>query len=240
MQEGKPVAFYSKALSPTSLGLSTYEKELLAMVMSVIKWRHYLLGRDFHIRTDHPSLKFLLEQKVTTLMQQKWLFKLVGFDYEIIYRSEKTNVVANALSRVREEPILTALTVVLCNWVEALKDSWQQDGELQQVINDLQNNPASHPSFVWWHGMLYYKSRLIVGSNPQFRTKLIQEHHASPTGGHSVGARTYHRLKHAFYWKGMKHAVLQFVAECDICQRNKNETCATLGLLQPLPIPTRL
>ncbi|KAH7848172.1 hypothetical protein Vadar_034607 [Vaccinium darrowii] len=47
MQEGQPIAFYSKALSSTSLGLSTYEKELLAVVMAVTKWRHYLLGRKF-------------------------------------------------------------------------------------------------------------------------------------------------------------------------------------------------
>lgn len=62
MQEGRPIAFYSKALSSTRLGLSTYEKELLAVVMSVTKWRHYLLGRKFLIRADHQSLKFLLEQ----------------------------------------------------------------------------------------------------------------------------------------------------------------------------------
>lgn len=102
MQEGRPIAYYSKALSPTSLGLSTYEKELLAVVMSITKWRHYLLGRQFLIKIDHQSLKFLLEQKVTTLMQQKWLSKLLGFDYQILYRSGKTNVAADALSRVEE------------------------------------------------------------------------------------------------------------------------------------------
>lgn len=88
--------------------------------------------------------------------------------------------------------------------------------------------------------MLYYKSRLVVGNDSQFRHKLIKEHHAGPVGGHSGDERTYQRLKQAFFWKGMKQAVLQFVASCDVCQRHKYETVASLGLLQPLPIPERL
>lgn len=135
---------------------------------------------------------------------------------------------------------LTALTVVLCNWVKELQLSWENDPALQTIITDLQLDPSSHPPFVWQHQMLYYKSRLVVGKDDQFRVKLIQEHHASPTGGHSGGERSYYRLKQAFYWKGMKRAVLKFVAECDTCQRNKNETVASPGLLQPLPIPDRL
>ena len=53
MQDGHPIAFLSKALSPKNLGLSVYEKELLALVMAVTKWKHYLVGHHFIIRTDH-------------------------------------------------------------------------------------------------------------------------------------------------------------------------------------------
>ncbi|KAF7126621.1 hypothetical protein RHSIM_Rhsim11G0093400 [Rhododendron simsii] len=160
-------------------------------------------------------------QRITTPMQQKWLPKMMGFDYEIVYRSGKSNVAADALSRMVEntDPIsenqgsLTALTVVLCNWVKELQLSWENDPALQTIITDLQQDPTSHPLFVWQHQMLYYKSRLVVGKDDQFRLKLIQEHHASPTGGHSGGERSYYRLKQAFYWKGMKRAVLKVVAE---------------------------
>ncbi|KAF7139795.1 hypothetical protein RHSIM_Rhsim06G0000800 [Rhododendron simsii] len=148
-------------------------------------------------------------QRITTPMQQKWLPKMMGFDYEIVYRSGKSNVAADALSRMVEntDPIsenqgsLTALTVVLCNWVKELQLSWENDPALQTIITDLQQDPTSHPLFLWQHQMLYYKSRLVVGKDDQFRLKLIQEHHASPTGGHSGGERSYYRLKQAFYWK---------------------------------------
>ena len=49
MQESQPVAFYSRAFSRWALGRSTYEKELMAIVKAVNKWRNYLLGRKFRI-----------------------------------------------------------------------------------------------------------------------------------------------------------------------------------------------
>ena len=62
MQENHPIAYLSHALKGKNLHLSTYEKELLALVISVKKWRPYLIGKTFKVRTDHQTLKFLLEQ----------------------------------------------------------------------------------------------------------------------------------------------------------------------------------
>jgi len=62
MQEGKPLAYYSKAITGRALGQSTYQKELMAIVHLVHQWHNYLLGCRFRIRTDHSSLKYLLEQ----------------------------------------------------------------------------------------------------------------------------------------------------------------------------------
>jgi hypothetical protein len=67
MQDKHPIAFYSKAISRRALGRFTYEKELMAIVHAVHKWRNYLLGIKFQIRMDHRSLKYLLEQRITTM-----------------------------------------------------------------------------------------------------------------------------------------------------------------------------
>jgi len=83
MQDGQPIAFLSKALKGKALHLSTYEKELLSLVIAMQKWRPYLLGYTFTVRTNHQSLKFLLEKRVGTVSQQRWLSKLLGYDFVI-------------------------------------------------------------------------------------------------------------------------------------------------------------
>jgi hypothetical protein len=79
--------------------MSIYEKEMLAILHTVNKWKHYLWRRHFKILTDYVSLKYLLDQKIVTPMQHQLLIKLIGYDYEIEYRKWKDNVVADALSR---------------------------------------------------------------------------------------------------------------------------------------------
>nr|GEX35822.1 transposon Ty3-G Gag-Pol polyprotein [Tanacetum cinerariifolium] len=89
-QNGHPLAYYSAPSKGTMLTWSTYEKEMLALVKSVRKWRHYLLGRPFVVKTDHMSLKYLLEQRLTTPAQARWLPKLLGYDYRIEYKKGTT------------------------------------------------------------------------------------------------------------------------------------------------------
>jgi hypothetical protein len=69
LQEGHPLAYISKALGPKSQGLSTYEKEYLAIVMAVRQWRAYLQHSEFIIFTDQKSLTQLTEQRLHTHWQ---------------------------------------------------------------------------------------------------------------------------------------------------------------------------
>lgn len=62
MQDGKPIAYINHTLSNRACQCSVYERELMAIVLAVQKWRHYVIGRRFVVRTDQRSLKFLLEQ----------------------------------------------------------------------------------------------------------------------------------------------------------------------------------
>ncbi|WVZ09465.1 hypothetical protein V8G54_013995 [Vigna mungo] len=98
-QKNRPIAFFSKALSESSLTKSIYEKELMALVLAIQHWRPYLLGQKFVVFTDKKSLRYLLEQRITTQSQQNWLAKLLGYEFEIKYRTGASNHVANGLSR---------------------------------------------------------------------------------------------------------------------------------------------
>nr|GEW16403.1 putative retroelement Pol polyprotein [Tanacetum cinerariifolium] len=97
---GHPIAYFCKTLSLRHHTLSTYENELLTVIQALHKWRGYLLDIHFIIKTNHFSLKYLLEQRITIPNQMKWLPKLVGLDYEIIYKKGSENRVVDALSRV--------------------------------------------------------------------------------------------------------------------------------------------
>jgi len=88
MQDHHPLAFIIRNLNLQQQSLSTYEKELLAVVFVVQKWRLYLLHKKFIIRTDRRSLKYILDLWLTTTFQQKWLIKLLEFDFDIEYKPE--------------------------------------------------------------------------------------------------------------------------------------------------------
>jgi hypothetical protein len=99
-QQGRPIAFLSKALGPSKRAWAIYSKEMLAVMEAIKTWRPYLLGRKFQIQTDQKSLKFLLEQCIVTPKQQKWVSKLVGYGYDIVYCPGHTNTAADAMSRM--------------------------------------------------------------------------------------------------------------------------------------------
>lgn len=100
IQDGieKPIAFGSRTLNKTEVNYSTTEKEALAIIWAVEKYKPYLYGRKFKLITDHKPLTFI---KTSTKNSKilRWRLELENFDYDIQYKEGKANVVADALSR---------------------------------------------------------------------------------------------------------------------------------------------
>ena len=113
MQDERPIAFESHPIKGNFLHKAIYEKEMLAILHALQKWRPYLMGRHFKVKTDHDSLKYFLEQRLSSEEQQKWVTKMLGYDFETIYRKGKQNVVVDALSRKDEdvEALLCAISI---------------------------------------------------------------------------------------------------------------------------------
>jgi hypothetical protein len=85
MQDQHPIAFLSKALGKAHLSLSIYEKEFLALLMAVDRWRPYLQRAPFVIKTDHHSLCHLDEQNLQSPLQRKAMSRLMGLQFKIVY-----------------------------------------------------------------------------------------------------------------------------------------------------------
>ncbi|CAM8908644.1 unnamed protein product [Rhodiola kirilowii] len=238
MQEHHPICYISRALGPRRQPLSVYEKELLAVVHAVQTWSSYLTHRPFIIKTDQRSLKYLLEQKVTTPFQHMWLSKLMGYSFEIQYKQGKENYAADALSRVTGSQLLhITLSQAHQGFYDAIKLLWQTDPHLSKIISELQNKPTTHPKFTYTNDELRRKGKLVIGNDPTTKLHIFKWLHDSAIGGHSGRDATLHRIKSLFYWPRMNTEVQNYVRNCAVCQKNKYDLAAKPGLLQPLPVP---
>lgn len=147
MQGRNPISYFSKKLGPKNQHLSTYEKELLALYTAVSKWRHYLLGGSFVIKTDQSSLKFLLEQRLNTPMQHKGLSKLLGLNYTVEYKRGVENKAADALSRregqngkdLLKEANVMVLSELIPQWMHEVHNSYINDNWITSLKKKLES-----------------------------------------------------------------------------------------------------
>jgi hypothetical protein len=85
-QEGRLVTFTSKKSCDCNLGKSIYEKEMTDILYAMDTWHTYFLGHHFQIKIDHLSLKYFLEQHLSSPTWYKWTTKMLGYFYQIIYK----------------------------------------------------------------------------------------------------------------------------------------------------------
>jgi hypothetical protein len=139
VQEGHPMAFFSRPVAPRHRALATYERELIGFVQAVRHWRPYLWGHQFIVKTDHFSLKYLLDQRLSTIPQHHWVGKLLGFDFVVEYKAGAANVVADALSRrdTPEEGSVLALSAPRFDFIERLRQAQLTDPALVAIHDEV-------------------------------------------------------------------------------------------------------
>lgn len=225
LQEGHPLAYFSKKLGPRRCLASTYHKELYAIVEAVQKWRQYLLGREFIIRSDQRSLKDLLSQVVQTPDQQFYLRKLMGFKFVIEYKSDASNKVADALSRIEELPgpdgqllaLFSRPAPAIIDTIAAENSTLADLLELHQAVSA----GTAPPHISVQNQLLHFKRRILLSRNSAVLTDILHECHSAPSAGHPGEKRTFARVASSFYWKGMRSDIRKFVAACPTCQATK-------------------
>jgi hypothetical protein len=201
-QNGRPIAYLSKALGPSKRAWSIYSKEMLAIMEAIRAWRPYLLGNKFQIQTDQKSLKFLLEQRIVTPEQQKWVSKLVGFDYEIIYRPGHSNLAADTMSRMPHSPLLMSITAPAIGGIsgpqfslwEELKEINVADPYLIALHQKLQAQPELMTNYKVREGLLFFKGCIVIPPKSPLKHEILYKFHASKLAGHSSILRTLKRL----------------------------------------------
>ena len=102
LQEGrrKPIAFLSKSLLPAECNNEIYNKELLAIMICLDKWRHYVLGAPerFEVWSDHKNLEYFWKPQNINRQQARWVSMLADYDFSLHHLPGSHNSAANALS----------------------------------------------------------------------------------------------------------------------------------------------
>jgi hypothetical protein len=186
MQSGHPIAFESSKLRESEQHYSIYDKEMLAIMHALTKFRQYLVGNRFKVKTDHNSLKFLMEQKELSERQQKWISKIQAYDFEIEYVKGKNNVVADTLSRI---PTLS-LMEISTEWKALLLVEYSKNKFACEILD----GQVFDDRYRVIDDIIYYKDRIYLVPESQLKDKILHAAHNSPLAGHPGYLKTYRQI----------------------------------------------
>ncbi|CAN6586155.1 unnamed protein product [Malus baccata var. baccata] len=226
-KDKKPHVIYyaSRTLNDAQLNYSTTEKELLAVVFALDKFRSYLIGTKVIVFTDHAALKYLFTKKEAKPRLIRWMLLLQEFDIEIRDKKGSENVVADHLSRmVHNEEALPILETFPDEQLMSIKVSepWYADlvnflvtKRIPSTYTRHQRDKLRHDArFYVWDDPYLWKfcpdqivRRCVHDS--EFRS-ILSFCHTYACGGHFGTQRT--ALKDA----------RTFCLTCDKCQRMGN------------------
>lgn len=205
-QNERPVAFFSRSLSNCEKKYPTIEKEACAIIESLKKWRHYLLGRRFYLITDQKSVSYMLQSHASKIKNEKiqrWRLELANFNFDIKYRPGVENIVADALSRQicasTNNDRLRDLHQLLCHpgitrlthWVRCKNLPYSTD-DIKRVISTCPTCAEIKPKFIRNVGTLIkatvplerlaldFKGPLPSSTNNKYLLTIIDEYSRFP------------------------------------------------------------
>ena len=216
LQDGKPVTYASKALTPAEMRYANIEREMLVVVFGCLKYHHYLYGRRFVCRSDHQPLEKIHLKNLSDAPPrlQRLLLKIQPYDFQIKYIPGKEVTLADALSRVNPQdkielkgldftiheltPCMTLIQVsMIC-------EEQKKDATMQLLIQQLIQGWPNHCKEVdtalnkYWaprddisieDGCIAYLCRLIIP--PNLRKSCIKSLHR----GHPSMSKMHLRAK---------------------------------------------
>ena len=239
LQEGCPVAFASKALTPTEQRYVNIECEMLACVFGAERFHTYVFGHAFTIESDHKPLEQInLKNLADTPAQlQQMLLRLQHYDVTIKYHPGKEMLVADALSRY---PPLIGPEVALDIAIHHVHITPEKKLEFQRTIQDdpllhtladtivagwpedIKDIPKALHPYHNHHNIMTVENGLILKEEaliipPLEREKILQAIHE----GHMGITKYQYCARQCIYWPGINEDIRKMVEACLTCQRHR-------------------
>lgn len=230
------IAYASRTLNEREQKYSVTEKECLAVVWGIEKFKPYIEGYYFVVMTDHQALKWLNNIQSPSGRLARWALYLQQFQFEIVYRKGKYNQLADALSRNPVDPAPALMSVdygdVRCAW-------------FKNKYHDVIANPEDFPDYRvegeklfrrFWDPLDLSETephrewKQCVPSD--VRNEVMQVNHDRAEAGHLGVAKTIARIMLRFYWPGMSRDIARYVRSCASCQRYKPGQHGVAGKMQ--------
>ncbi|XP_044167088.1 uncharacterized protein K02A2.6-like [Acropora millepora] len=246
MQNGQPIAYASRALTPTETRYAQIEKELLAIVFACDRFDAYVYGRNLvNVETDHKPLEpiFMKPLDATPKRLQRMLLRLQKYNLQVRYKKGKEMLLADTLSRAYlPEVNATEFTRELEDidhrvWLPGTEDRWQQlknaaaDDPVQQKLQEIirsgwPENRAQVPECVRPYfdvrdeltiqNELIFKGQQIVVP-AVLRKELMEKTHVSHIGIEGCTRRARDTL----YWPRMTTEIKEYISKCDVCMTHR-------------------
>ncbi|GFV34898.1 retrovirus-related Pol polyprotein from transposon 17.6 [Trichonephila clavipes] len=242
----------SRLLIPAECNYSTTEREALAVVWALKKFRGYIEGTEITVASDHQPLKWLLNLESPTGRLARWALEIQTFNLKVQYIPGKANVVADMLSRpvTQEEESFceennTTIADMPTRSCKDMREAQLKDDNLKKIIHSFES-PLKTEEYANWtervflmnQGVLYRfvsdadsaEAQLVI---PTAERELIMErHHNDPMAGHYGEEGTFQKIARRYYWTGMRKYISDYIMQCPECARFKATNQKPAGLLR--------
>ena len=240
---GTVIEYASRTLSSAERQYTTTEKECLAIVWAVRKFRHFLLGAPFTLETDHKPLEWLESAKASHAHSQRlerWSLELRAYDFTVVHRPGKDNCHVDSLSRL---PV--SLVAIQAPMTAAeISSAQRNDPTLSVVIQALENDDA-RTATKWkqfplrryhqiWRQLVLHETvlcrkvksptmaeeKFLIVVPASLRKLFLSNAHDK--AAHQGADRTLSQLSQTAYWVGMAKDTIRYCSLCSTCQINKS------------------
>ncbi len=251
--EERVICYGSRMMNQSEQNFSTSEKECLALIFALEKWREYCYGRKIIAYVDHLAVLSLLKTKNSkNLRLARWILSVQEADIEIRYMRGKALLHADALSRVlpfeERDTVKVPLTqrvpnphsinnLVGIDYRSYLIENQKADKHLQHIRETMELDPTDKivRNYKIISDILYYedpiKHKLLICIPSNMITEILYANHDHPMAGHLGIDKTYLKVKQKYFIPNLKEYVYKYVRDCIECAKRSSNSNKKVGLM---------